>query len=134
MPAQIEYTEAIADTICDRLIEGESLRKICRDEAIPSRSTILRWLDSLPEFEAKYARARAYQADTMDDLILECAETVDNDNFQAIKVKMAAYTWRAAKLAPKKYGEKVQQEVTGANGGPLQAAVTVTFVKPNGPS
>ena len=28
--------------------------------------------------------------------------------------------------------DKVQQEVTGANGGPLQAAVTVTFVKPNG--
>jgi hypothetical protein len=31
--------------------------------------------------------------------------------------------WRAAKLAPKKYGEKIQAEHTGADGGPMQFTV-----------
>ena len=36
--------------------------------------------------------------------------------------------WRASKMAPRVYGDKMQQEVTGAGGGPI--AVQIEFVQP----
>ncbi|MNR02332.1 hypothetical protein D3C85_1181780 [compost metagenome] len=38
--------------------------------------------------------------------------------------------WLASKLAPKKYGDKVLQEVSGASSNVIQVHSTVTFVRP----
>ena len=38
------YTEALAAKICKRLTEGEPLRSICRDKAMPDEATVPRWL------------------------------------------------------------------------------------------
>ncbi len=38
------YTEALAAKICQRLAEGETLRAICRDKAMPDKANVLRWL------------------------------------------------------------------------------------------
>lgn len=37
------YSREISDRILDRMAEGESLRTICREDAMPNRSTVLRW-------------------------------------------------------------------------------------------
>lgn len=108
-----EYTEEIAERITDLLMDGRSMRKIGAMEGMPSRSTMLRWLANNPDFEAKCARARLIQADEMDDRILDAAEACDEGNYQSTKVKISAYQWRAMKLAPKKYGDRVTQEHTG---------------------
>ena len=100
------YTDAIADEICERLLEGESLRHMCRDDRLPNRSTVLRWLDADVTFAAKYARARELQADYMDDLILETADGCSPETAASDRVKIAAYQWRAAKLKAKVYGDK----------------------------
>jgi len=114
------FTQEIADRICEELIEGRSMRQICSDEGMPNRSTVLRWMDQNPEFAAKCARAREMQADLMDDIILEVAHNVTPESAAADRVRLSAYQWRAAKLLPKKYGDRVQTEVTGADGGPVQ--------------
>ncbi|MEH6676146.1 hypothetical protein [Phenylobacterium sp.] len=116
------YSEDIADEICGLLIEGLSLRKICDRDDMPDRRTVMRWLDAHPDFAAKCARARELQADLMDDLILDTAEKTTSDNAAAARVKIAAYQWRAAKLAPKKYGDASTLRHTGADGGPVQFA------------
>src|ERR1035441_10994981 len=68
------YSTEIADTICDRLINGESLRTICADPAMPARATVFRWLASNQEFRRSYARAReCWEEDILDD-ILEIAD------------------------------------------------------------
>jgi hypothetical protein len=38
------YDVEIAETICERLVNGESLRAICADPAMPARATVFRWL------------------------------------------------------------------------------------------
>lgn len=114
------YTEELVDTICNRLMSGESLRGICTDDDMPDRTTVVRWLGDKPDFAAKYARARESQSDLMDDLILEVANACTNETFQADRVKIGAYQWRASKLAPKKYGDRVTQEHTGKDGGPIE--------------
>lgn len=111
-----DFTDEMADAICDELIEGKSLRQICRAVGMPDRRTVLRWLDAHPSFAAKYARARESQADLMDDLILEEAEKANKDNAAAVRVRVDAYKWRAAKLQPKKYGDALQMKHSGAIG------------------
>ena len=46
-----DYTLELATLICERMVEGETLRKICADDDMPHRSTVFRWLMRHPEFE-----------------------------------------------------------------------------------
>src|SRR5262249_15782713 len=56
------YSYEIADTICERLaVEGESLRTICADPAMPTKSTVFRWLARYEEFRDMYGVAREWQ-------------------------------------------------------------------------
>lgn len=101
-----DYTDAIADEICDAIADGASLRAICEADDMPNRKTVLRWLERYTDFAAKYARAREAQADVMDDRILQTADTCTPENAAAARVKIDAFKWRAEKLKPKVYGSK----------------------------
>jgi hypothetical protein len=100
-----KYSDQLADTICARIADGESLRQICSGEGMPDRRNVAHWLEQRPEFATKYARAREMQADYMDDLILETARTCTPETVHVAKVRISAYQWRAAKLKPKVYGD-----------------------------
>lgn len=115
------YSEELVDAICDRLREGESMRQICRDESMPDRRTVERWMAADAAFAAKCARAREDQGDLMDDRILSVADRTERGELdpQAAKVVISALQWRAEKLKPKVYGNRVTQEHTGPNGTPL---------------
>lgn len=121
------YSQELADTICDRLADGESLRSICRDPAMPSKMTVWRWLDSKPDFCAQYARARELQAENFFEEIVEIADdgsrdtymkqnedgseypAVDYDHIQRSKLRVDARKWVAARMAPKKYADPGRQ-------------------------
>jgi hypothetical protein len=106
-------------------MDGKSLVKICEEDGMPSRRTVLYWLDEKPEFCAKCARAREMQADLMDDGVIDLIRTTRPETAASDRVKLAAMQWRASKLAPKKYGDLTKHEVTGADGGPLEATVVI---------
>lgn len=135
------YAPAIAETILERLMDGQSLRKICEDEAMPSRSTVLRWLAADTEgFEAKYARARVAQLMGEADALLELAdqsrigmktttkgngdiETVEGDMIERTRMQIETRKWLLEKLIPKKYGAKL--ELSGDPTNPIQHSVTI---------
>lgn len=103
------FNNEIADEICTRIANGESMRKICDLAHMPNRETVIRWMVANEEFAAKCARARTEQADFMDDKILDVAEKCENGLIdpQAAKVAISAYQWRASKLKPKVYGDNI---------------------------
>lgn len=108
------YTQEIGDLICHRMAEGESLREICKDEALPSRITVIRWKNDNEVFRDQYARARQDQADSYADLGLEAATMAPDP----IKGRLAwdAYRWIAGKLKPGTYGDKVQHANAAGDG------------------
>ena len=126
MARPTEYTPELAAHICRELAEGRSLRSICEEEGMPGRSTVYDWLDAnLHGFPDQYARARARQADTLLDEILEISDLTVHDtiagehgplpNHEWItrsKVRIDARKWAMSKLAPKKYGDSRQLDVT----------------------
>ena len=150
------YSEELAQEICRHIADCVSLRAIAAMEGMPTTATIMSWLadSSKPEFLEQYARAREAQAEKMAEDILAIADeectmvradkhgTKDDDGegntvvvFDATavarnKLRVDARRWLASKMAPKKYGDKVQAELTGAGGGAIQVASTVTFVMP----
>jgi hypothetical protein len=116
------YSQQLAERICDLLMDGESLVKICEREDMPHRSTVMRWMASDPEFATQCARARTMQADLMDDLILDTAKASTAETAAADRVKISAYQWRASKLEPKKYGDKLDLNHSG------EVALTPTLI------
>jgi hypothetical protein len=102
-----KYREKLAEQICNELIAGKSLMKICAQEGMPSRSTVLSWLTLYPTFRTMYQFARESQADLMDDLILDTANKCSESDYQSSRVKINAYQWRASRLKPKQYGDRI---------------------------
>lgn len=102
-----DYTTETGDIICELVADGFSVRRICEEPGMPTRLTVMNWLDEQPGFYTKFVRARLIQADYMDDMILETANNVTSDSAQADRVRIAAYQWRAARLAPKKFGDRL---------------------------
>lgn len=125
-----DYSQEIADLICERIGDGESLRKICSEDDMPNKATVFRWLAAHPEFSDQYARAREAQADTLFDEVLAIAdtpmmgektkigsdgktETTTGDMIEHRRLQVDARKWMAGKLRPKKYGDKLDVEHSG---------------------
>lgn len=114
------YSKEIADRICAELIEGKSLRAICAHADMPAKSTVLGWLkdNAIPGFLDQYTRARELQADTIVDEILEIADDDTGDmltgavSVSRAKLRIDSRKWTAGKLAPKKYGDSKQVDIT----------------------
>jgi hypothetical protein len=70
------FTKELADTICTRIAEGESLRAICREEGMPVISTVLLWvIDRNHEaFSEQYAKACNSRAEILFEELLEIAD------------------------------------------------------------
>jgi hypothetical protein len=119
------YTEAQADRVCEWVAQGRSLVSYCKKPGTPGYRTIMRWLSEQPAFQANYRTAHAHQADYIADEIIDIAdkarmgtrttkradgevETVTVDMVERSRLQIHARQWYAAKLAPKKYGDKLE--------------------------
>lgn len=110
----MDFNPEIANEICNRIAKGESLRTICgpeRDDLIPGQTVVYQWLATNEGFAKQYAHAREMQAETFADRIVDDAMIAEDAALG--RLRMDALKWAASKLAPKKYGDKVQTEHSG---------------------
>jgi len=134
-----DYSQPLADTICERLAQGESMRSVCRDEAMPGMTSVFKWLREREEFAKQYARAKEESADALFEELLEIADNGTNDwmekhdqdgacigymlngeHVQRSRLRLDTRKWALSKLKPKRYGERISAELTGVNGGPIE--------------
>lgn len=128
-----DYTSEIADKICHRLAEGESLRAICRDDEMPGRETVRVWLSVHPEFKGKFDEARILQAEGLADELMEIADDGTNDYVERVRdgktetafdaehvarsrLRVDTRKWYLSKVLPKVYGDKLQHTGEGGDG------------------
>lgn len=120
-----EFSQEVFDIICERIAEGESLRAICADDGMPTKSNVFRWLSADGSRADQYARARECQADSIFDEILHIADTpvlgqkrkTTSDGKEEVsfgdmiehrRLQVEARKWMAGKLRPKVYGDKLE--------------------------
>lgn len=118
------YSQEAADAICARIAEGETLRAVCRDEAMPAWRTVYDWMTANGDFAARIAHAREMGGDAISQEILEIADTplsgvrrevaadgqvkeVHEDMLGHRKLQVETRLKLLAKWFPKKYGDKL---------------------------
>lgn len=136
------YSEELAARICARIAtSSDGLNKICSETGMPNPDSVYSWLLKYPSFSENYTRARSDQAQLLADEIVSIADTTEvgvvvtekpdgtetrhADMIEHRKLRIEARKWVASKLLPKKYGDKIQQELSGKDGGPLVIISTV---------
>lgn len=134
------FTPELADRICHELAQGRSMRSVCKDEDMPSMSSVFKWLRENKEFSQQYARAKEESADAMAEEILDIADDGSND-FMLItkgdneyvvenkewtnrsKLRVDTRKWIMSKFKPKKYADKI--DVT--SGGEIIKGNSINF-------
>ena len=127
MAKNTERITAITAIVCEQLAtSNKGLKVICKENGISSR-TFYDWVEAHEDNQHQYARARELQADYLVEEMLEIADETSGDimiNEKGISVenrefvsrsrlKVDTRKWIAAKLRPKKYGDKI--DVTSDN-------------------
>jgi len=135
------YTADLADSICQMVACGMSMREICRADDMPAMSSVFLWLRNKDGFSEQYEKAKHQGCMAMADEILAIADDGTNDwmeqlgkdgevegyklNGEAVsrsKLRVDSRKWLLSKLMPKKYGDKIAQEITGADGGAIETS------------
>ena len=119
-----KFNATLAIRICQEIAGGLSLRSVCLLEGMPHISTVLDWVNRRPEFAEQYARAREARADMLAEDMLHIADTpqmgvvtketekgtfiTTGDMIEHRRLQVDARKWNAARMAPKKYGDKTE--------------------------
>lgn len=120
--------------ILERLAEGRSLRAICNDPDVPvTPAAVRKAVLTDTTFGTQYVRARDLGLDAMAEEILEIADNSTGDwvekvnkdgstvwvfnheNIQRSRLRCDVRKWFLSKLAPKRYGDRIQQDVTSSD-------------------
>ena len=122
-----QYTDDLADRICDLLSRGVSLNEICESgkyPEMPGLVTVFNWLrdPQKTSFLHNYTRAKENSADAYAAMLVDAAKGPFNDMLEvnAARLKIDTLKWVASKLKPKSYGDRVQAQLTGADGGAIK--------------
>lgn len=116
-----EYLERLEDFeyICQEIDKGKALRNVVG--TFMSSATFYNLMDGNEDLQKRYARASQNRADAIFEDILDIADNRGNDTFtdsegnemvdhaviQRDRLRVDARKWAASKLAPKKYGDKI---------------------------
>lgn len=121
------YTPELAEEICERIANGETLRQVCRSKGLAA-STVRRWvLNDINGFSAHYALARDLCLESWADEVVEISDDGSNDwmtreskdgegtaysvngeHVSRSKLRSDNRKWLLSKLKPDRYGDKVQ--------------------------
>lgn len=128
MDRKSQWGEDTRELILDKLSIGKSLREICSVEGMPSESLVRKWVILDEAFGAQYTRAREAGMESLADEILDIAdsqegdvlktedgrEITNHDAIQRAKLRVDTRKWIMSKIAPKKYGDRLDLNHTGS--------------------
>jgi transposase-like protein len=109
--------QAKADAILEAMQEGTSLGKAAKAQGI-SRGTFLRWVDADDTLADQYTRARTrmldVQAEELEAIGEAAAVAKSQTKVAGLRLQSDNRKWLLSKLAPKKYGERLDLSHSGS--------------------
>lgn len=118
-------------SFCQKAIElgnkGKSLEQISGALGVTYR-TLCRWRDEYEEFCHALEEAKIREMIWWEDH----AQSYLVEHKDGEKLNVGLWSRSMAARFPRKYSERIKQELTGAEGAPLLKGVEITFVEPNG--
>ncbi|WP_369986403.1 terminase small subunit protein [Sinorhizobium fredii] len=143
MAGQSQWGDDTREQILEKLSIGKSLREICSVGGMPSESLVRKWVMLDEDFGAQYARAREAGMEALADEILQIAdsqegdilktedgrEMVNHDAIQRARLRVDARKWLMSKIAPKKYGDRLDLNHSGSIGALSDDALDARVLK-----
>lgn len=107
----------------DEVSGGRSMAAACRARGIDHPS-VCRAIAADTDLETAYEAARQERGDYYGEQVVNTAAGVLGGKIKpdAGRVAIDAFKWTAARMAPKRWGDRVAHEHTGKDGGPIQTA------------
>lgn len=127
-----QLIESILDSMSTK---GKSAFAACKEVGLP-QSTFNLWVDADKELAEKYARAREDLIEKLAEETLKIADepvgstdsgSTDSGAVQKQKLQVDTRKWLLSKLAPRKYGEKIQ--LSGDKESPIEIKATIDTSK-----
>jgi hypothetical protein len=124
-PRTAEEKEKLSTLVLEGMKSGLSALKSCEAAGV-AQTTFLRWCDDDATLAENYARAREMLIEKMAGELLEIADqpvgsldsgATDSGAVQKQRLQVDTRKWLLSKLAPKKYGDKL--EVSGDAANPI---------------
>jgi hypothetical protein len=120
------FSQQIADSVCERLAAGDSLRKACEGLGT-THSTVLEWVKTNAVFADQYAHAREVGYALLADELIQIADDGQNDSYTGddgnvrtnqdviarSRLRVDTRKWMLSKMLPKVYGDKVDHAHSG---------------------
>ena len=120
-------TDELFDEICERMVNGESVRSICKDDHMPAISTLMKILRTNPDRTSQYALATQMRADAMFEEVLNIADDGSNDymlknaedptsfalngeHVQRSRLRVDTRKWALSKKRPERYGDRIDHQ------------------------
>ncbi|MDX0320355.1 terminase small subunit protein [Sinorhizobium meliloti] len=143
MAGQSKWGFETREGVLEKLSIGKSLREICSAEGMPSESLVRKWVMKDEDFGAQYARAREAGMEALADEILQIAdsqegdvlktedgrEVVNHDAIQRARLRVDTRKWLMSKIAPKKYGDRLDLNHSGSIGALSDDALDARLLK-----
>lgn len=124
----LEYTDILGQEICKIVsTTSKGLNILCEErDHWPNPNTIYEWRIKLKEFGEMYARAKQSQVEVLVEEIVEISDdtthdkivsdegkvVTDHEHINRSRLRIDSRKWLASKLAPRIYGDKVQNDTT----------------------
>lgn len=111
--SQDKINEYGLDAVCESIANGESLTAIAKRIEV-SVGSFFTWLEAESERSARVREVRSATARLWDEKAEQCIKDAP-DEFELKRAKELShhYRWRAAKIAPKEYGDRLEVEGKG---------------------
>jgi hypothetical protein len=130
-----EIREAINEII-NRVSEGESVHMIIKHnkDKYPTFSTFYKYINNNKDIEKAYLSAKQIglekRAQEIEEIADEEIEYNDNAAVQKQKLRIDTRKWLLSKLAPRKYGDKLDLNHGGQDGNPVITKIERVIIDP----
>ncbi len=128
----MRFSQEICYEICLRMENGESLSRICQDEHMPAKGTVVKWTKADEAFGKQYLRAREALLHHWADQIVDIADTTSADQAEVAlaKLQIESRKWTLARLMSRVYGDKLA--IGGdADADPVKHIIEHVYVRPS---
>lgn len=119
----------ILEKLCEKISStDDSMKKICEPKDMPALSEVYVEMSRNEKFQKAIARAKELQQEALIDSCHDLAQEATKEDWQVKRLQIWERQWRAAKLAPKKYGEKITHRNDPEDPIPPPSSVTINTV------
>jgi predicted DNA-binding protein (UPF0251 family) len=134
----VTITNEQFEEITDLMVSGLSYTKACEQVGV-NKGPMWSFIYRDPARQEQYARARfmqmSYKGNNVEDLGDETPDygpdgKIDSGWVALQRFKFDVMRWQLSKELPKIYGDKVTQEISGIDGGPIESVMNINFIPP----